>query len=111
MNHLRHHYLGGWLCFIAFLLHLAPELGLARSWQHDAAGNRARDTFGTTSKLAWHNNRNQVTQIGGGGLSLVEGTLGELGTVTVKGQRRRASTRAHDALSWTVHQAAMDSRR
>lgn len=55
-----------------------------RSWQHDAAGNRVRESIGAVSKLAWHNTRNQITQIGGGGLSVVEGTLDELGTVTVK---------------------------
>lgn len=55
-----------------------------RSWQHDATGNRVRESSGNASKLAWHNLRNQVTQIGGGGKSLIEGTLDELGTATVK---------------------------
>jgi RHS repeat-associated protein len=53
-------------------------------WAHDASGNLL--TQGTSMTTRSHNIRNQLTQIGGAGSTVVEGTLNEYATVTVNGQ-------------------------
>jgi len=57
-----------------------------RSWQYDLAGNRTIENLGSETVPAQYNNLNQLTQTGGAGETLVEGTIDEPGSVTVNGQ-------------------------
>lgn len=63
-----------------------PEVISQRAWRYDPAINRIAELTETTTIPAHYNNLNQLTRIGGGGKTLVEGTLNEPGTVTVNGQ-------------------------
>jgi RHS repeat-associated protein len=56
------------------------------SWQYDQAGNRIRESEGLGSTYTQHNDVNQLTQIGGAGVTLIEGVVDEPALVTVNGE-------------------------
>lgn len=56
------------------------------SWQYDPAGNRVRESVDTGSTYAQFNDVNQLTQLGGAGVALIEGTVDEPSSVTVNSE-------------------------
>ncbi|MEX2580445.1 MAG: RHS repeat-associated core domain-containing protein [Verrucomicrobiales bacterium] len=56
------------------------------AYHYDAAGNRTGEAIGTAGAFASHNVRNQKTQVGGDGTTLIEGTVDEPSSVTVDGE-------------------------
>lgn len=59
---------------------------LRYDYGYDAAGNRVRETIGTSAAYAGHDVRNRLLEVGGGGPALVEGTVDEPSVVRVNGE-------------------------
>ncbi|MGB0373087.1 MAG: RHS repeat domain-containing protein [Opitutales bacterium] len=64
------------------------------SWQYDPAGNRQRESEGSGSDYSQYNNLNQLSQIGGDGTTLIEGTIDELALVNVNGSSAEVTSLA-----------------
>lgn len=66
-----------------------PAVISQRAWRYDPAINRIAELTETAAITAHYNDLNQLTRIGGGGKTLVEGTIDKPGHVTVNGQPAR----------------------
>jgi RHS repeat-associated protein len=56
-----------------------------KAWRYDAASNRVTEFTETATVPSYFNNLNQLTRVGGGGKTLIEGLIDEPGTVKVNG--------------------------